>query len=232
MFVTMPVIRLHTPALGVFSLRQSQLDKKQIQTKYEEFARWYDFGGGITEFLAVRRLRQRLLQRASGEVLEIGVGTGKNLPYYPRARHITAVDLSPAMLQLPRKRAMRLSLDVDFLIMDAEALAFPDQSFDTVVDSLSLCTIPDPVVALREMARVCRADGCILLVEHGRSSHGWLGRWQDRRADRHAEKLCCRWNLNPLDLIRQAQLPPIKVHRTFLGIFWMLEVGPRAKPVR
>lgn len=204
------------------------MDKKEIQRKYEEFARWYDFGEAMTEFLAVGRLRQRLLQQASGKVLEIAAGTGKNLGYYPRICRITAVDLSPAMLQLARKRAMRLNLDVDFLVMDAEALAFPDQSFDTVVDSLSLCTIPDPVVALREMARVCRWDGRILLVEHGRSSHEWLGRWQDRRADRHVEKLCCRWNQNPLDLVRQAQLLPTRVHRTFLGIFWMFEVSPKA----
>jgi ubiquinone/menaquinone biosynthesis C-methylase UbiE len=204
------------------------MDKKEIQRKYEEFARWYDFGEAMTEFLAVRRLRQRLLQQAYGRVLEIAAGTGKNLGYYPRTCRITAVDLSPAMLQLARKRAMRLNLDVDFLVMDAEALAFPDQSFDTVVDSLSLCTIPDPVVALREMARVCRRDGRILLVEHGRSSHEWLGRWQDHRADRHVEKLCCRWNQNPLDLVRQAQLLPTRVHRTFLDIFWMLEVSPKA----
>src|SRR5712692_7732019 len=109
------------------------MDKKEIQRKYKEFARWYDFGETIPELLAVRRLRQQLLQRASGNVLEIGVGTGKNLTYYPRTCHITAVDLSPAMLQLAGKRAMRLSLDVDFLLMDAEELAFPDQSFDTVV---------------------------------------------------------------------------------------------------
>jgi len=208
------------------------MDKKEIQRKYKEFARWYDFGQGFTEFLAVRRLRHRLLQRASGRVLEIGVGTGKNLPHYPRTCHITAVDLTPEMLHLACKRAVRLSLDVDFLVMDAETLAFPDQSFDTVVDSLSLCTIPDPVLALREMARVCRPDGHILLVEHGRSSQEWLGRWQDRRADRHAEKLCCRWNLNPLDLVRQAQLLPVGVHRTFLGIFWMLVVGPEGKATR
>jgi hypothetical protein len=80
------------------------------------------------------------------------------------------------------------------------------------------------------MARVCRADGQILLAEHGRSSHEWLGPWQDRRADRHAEKLCCRWNLNPLDLLHQAELLPTGVYRTFLGIFWMLEVRPKAKP--
>ncbi len=204
------------------------MDKREIQRKYKEFARWYDFGEAVTGFLAVRRLRQRLLQEASGKVLEIAVGTGKNLAYYPRTCRITAVDLSPEMLQLARNRAMRLRLDIDFLVMDAEALGFPDQSFDTVVDSLSLCTIPDPVVALREMARVCRRDGRILLVEHGRSSHEWLGRWQDRRADRHVEKLCCRWNQNPLDLIRQAELLPTRVRRTFLGIFWTLEVSPKA----
>lgn len=200
------------------------MDKKGIQRKYEEFARWYDFGETIPEFLAVRRLRRELLQQASGRVLEVGVGTGKNLPHYPQTCHITAVDLSPAMLQLACKRAMKLRLGVDFLVMDAEALAFPDHSFDTVVDSLSLCTIPDPVAALREMSRVCCRDGQILLVEHGRSSHEWLGRWQDRRAPRHIEKFGCRWNQDPLDLLGKAELVATRVRRTFLGIFWMLEV--------
>ena len=91
------------------------MDNKEIQRKYEEFARWYDFGEAMTEFLAVRRLRQRLLQQAYGRVLEIAAGTGKNLGYYPRTCRITAVDLSPAMLRLARKRAVRLNLDVDFL---------------------------------------------------------------------------------------------------------------------
>lgn len=200
--------------------------KEQIRRKYNKFAPWYDLVEGVVEILGLRRLRQRLLQRASGKVLEIAVGTGKNLRYYPKSCQITAVDFSPAMLQLACKRADRLGLNGRFLVMDAEVLAFCDQRFDTVVSSLTLCTFPDPVRALQEMARVCRADGRILLLEHGRSDREWLGRWQDRRAARHAKALGCCWNRGPLDLVRQAGLKPIAAQRIFLGIFHLIETVP------
>lgn len=181
---------------------------------------------GIPEVVGMRKLRRRTLQRASGMVLEIAVGTGRNLRYYPRACKITAVDASEAMLEVARKKAARQGLTIPFLVMDAEALAFPDPCFDTVVSSLSLCTFPDPVAALREMARVCRPNGRILLLEHGRSDREWLGRWQDRRADRHAKALGCRWNREPLDLVRQAGLKLIAAQRIFFGIMHLLEAMP------
>ena len=115
---------------------------------------------------------------------------------------------------------------IRFLTMDAETLAFPDRCFDTVVSSLTVCTFPEPAAALREMARVCRPDGRILLLEHGRSDVEWLGRWQDHRADRHAKALGCRWNREPLDLVRQAGLKLIASQRLFFGIFHLLEAVP------
>ena len=130
------------------------------------------------------------------------------------------------MLEIARQRGIALGLHTAFLVMDGESLAFSDQSFDTVVDSLTLCTFPDPVAALQEMARVCRTDGHILLLEHGRSNHGWLGQWQDRQADRHARKLGCRWNREPLDLVSQAGLTVISCRRTFLGIFHEIKAKP------
>ncbi len=200
--------------------------KAETMKQYEKFAPWYDLVLGILEFLGVKNLRRRLLHGASGRVLEIAVGTGKNLQYYSGGCKITAVDLSPAMLEIARKRGIALSLHAAFLVMDGETLAFRDQSFDTVVDSLTLCTFPDPVVALREMARVCRTDGRILLLEHGRSEQGWLGHWQDRKADHHARKLGCRWNREPLDLVSQAGLTLISSRRTVLGIFHEIEAKP------
>lgn len=200
--------------------------KQEILQKYEAFARWYDLAELLPEVLGLRSLRQRLLGRASGAVVEVAVGTGRNLPYYPQSCQLTAVDLSSAMLTIARKRATKLGLPVSFEIMDVEKLAFPDQTFDTVVDTLGLCTFPDPVAALREMARVCRPDGRILLLEHGRSDREWLGRWQDRRADNHAKRLGCRWNREPLDLVRQAGLKAVSAQRTFLGMFHLLEAIP------
>ena len=206
--------------------------KQEIRQKYEKFARWYDLMEGVPEVLGVRRLRHRLLQRASGKVLEIAVGTGRNLRYYPKTCKITAVEFSEAMLEVARNKAARLGLTIPVLVMDGEALAFTDQCFDTVVSSLSLCTFPDPTTALREMARVCRADGRILLLEHGRSDREWLGRWQDRRADRHAKALGCRWNREPLDLVRRAGLKLVTTQRLFFGIMHLLEAMPSdAAPV-
>jgi ubiquinone/menaquinone biosynthesis C-methylase UbiE len=142
---------------------------REISEKYDRFARWYDWVEGVPDLLGVSKLRRRLLRRASGKILEVAVGTGKNLDYYPRDCRIIAVDVSIEVLKQAWQRAAKLSIDVSFLLMDAENLAFPDHSFDTVVSSLATCTFSNPVAALKEMARVCRTDGKILLLEHGRS---------------------------------------------------------------
>jgi ubiquinone/menaquinone biosynthesis C-methylase UbiE len=200
--------------------------QEEIRRKYNQFARWYDLVEGVPEVCGISQLRRELLRRASGQVLEVAVGTGKNLRYYPKSCQIISLDLSPAMLAKARKRADRLGLNVTLREMDAETLAFPDHSFDTVVDTLALCTFPNPVVVLREMARVCRSDGRVLLLEHGRSDRQWLGGWQDRHAGSHAKRLCCHWNREPLDLLRQAGLTLSAARRTFFGIFHILEVIP------
>lgn len=202
------------------------LTSREISEKYNRFARWYDWVEGVPEVLGVRRLRRRLLQRASGRVLEVAVGTGKNLSYYPEGCRIIGVDVSAKMLNIARHRAAKLLIDVSFLLADAEALPFRDKSFDTVVSSLTTCTFPNPVAALREMAHVCRTGGKILLLEHGRSDHEWLGRWQDRREDRHARQLGCHWNREPLKLAHEAGLMVVRAYRTFFGIFHVVEAEP------
>jgi ubiquinone/menaquinone biosynthesis C-methylase UbiE len=200
---------------------------RDISEKYDRFARWYDWVEGIPDLLGVGRLRRSLLSRASGRVLEVAVGTGKNLPYYPDGCRITAMDLSSEMLNVARERAAKLSMYVSFSLADAETLPFPDHSFDTVVSSLSGCTFPNPARAVREMARVCRTGGKILLLEHGRSDREWLGHWQDRHADRFAEPLGCHWNREPLELVEHAALKVVRARRTFFGIFHQIEAVPR-----
>jgi len=202
------------------------MTKEQIRQTYDRIAHWYDLIEAVPEFLGVRRLRYEILQRASGRVLDIAAGTGKNLRYYPETCQITAADMSSAMLEISRRRANSLGLDITFLMMDAEAIGLQDKSFDTVVSSLTLCTFPAPVAALQEMARVCRTNGRILLVEHGRSDYERLGRWQDRRADRHAAKVGCHWNREPLEMVLKAGLKLIYARRTFFGIFHLIEAIP------
>ena len=139
------------------------------------------------------------------------------------------MDLSSEMLNVARERAARLSIDIGFSLVDAEVLPFADHSFDTVVSSLSACTLPNPALAFQEMARVCRTGGKILLLEHGRSDREWLARFQDRHADRFAEPLGCHWNREPLGLIRDAGLKIIQGRRNFFGIFHRIEAEPGAR---
>ena len=117
---------------------------RDISAKYDRFARWYDRLEGILNLLGLSRLRRMLLRQASGKVLEVAVGTGKNLSYYPPDCRIIALDLSKGMLSVARRRAAKLSMHVFFSLADAEALPFSDKSFDAVVSSLSTCTFSDP----------------------------------------------------------------------------------------
>jgi ubiquinone/menaquinone biosynthesis C-methylase UbiE len=201
----------------------------EVSQKYDRFARWYDWVEGVPDLLGVSRLRRRLLRRTYGRVLEVAVGTGRNLPYYRPGCRIIAVDLSREMLNVARRRAATLSMDISFLVGDAEALPFSDHSFDTVVSSLSTCTFPEPVIALQEFARVCRTGGKILLLEHGRSDREWLGRFQDRRADRFAKQLGCHWNREPLELTKSAGLKMVKSQRSFFGVFHRIEAETGAR---
>lgn len=107
--------------------------------------------------------------RATGETLEVAVGTGLNLPFYGPDVRLTAIDLSPAMLEIARKRAAELGREADMREGDAHQLPFEDASFDSVVCTLSLCNIPDPDRAVGEMKRVLRPGGRLILVDHIRS---------------------------------------------------------------
>ena len=190
----------------------------ELQTKWERASRWYDLAVGPLELLIFRRLRVRLLRSAVGRVLEVGAGTGVNLRHYPPGVDIVSVDLSAAMLARARSRGAS-----KIAVMDAGRLAFRDASFDVVVSTLATCTFPDPVEALREMRRVCRPGGRILLLEHGRSTRPRVAAWQDRRAAKHAAYLGCWWNREPLDHVRRAGLEPRSTARTFLGMVHVIQ---------
>ena len=113
--------------------------------------------------------REWVCARAEGEVLEIAVGTGRNLPHYPDDVRLTGIDSVPAMLDVARRRAVELGRPVDSRLGDGQALEFEDATFDTVVCTLSLCTIPDDRAAVAEVRRVLRPSGRFVLLEHVRS---------------------------------------------------------------
>ena len=204
------------------------LTKDELQQRYDNLAAGYSQGMWVENYIfGVRRLRASLMIKATGKVLDVACGTGENFPYFKAATDVTAIDLSPQMLETARTRAEKLRLKVDCRLVDAEALEFPDRSFDTVVSALSTCTFPDPVAALREMGRVCRVDGRILLLEHGRSRLNWLAHHQDRNAHQHFQKAGCRWNQQPLELVQAAGLRIVSTQRMFFGIFYAIEAVPK-----
>ena len=124
-----------------------------------------------------------------------------------------------------RRARQELGRPIQTLTMDASALQFPDDSFDAVVSALATCTFADPIAALKEMERVCKPDGRILLLEHGRSRVRWLGRYQDRRAHSHFQAAGCRWNQEPVEIVKAAGLEILSADRSFFGVFHTMEVA-------
>lgn len=143
----------------------------RIRRLYDDRAATYDRSLGIAERLTLGPFRRLFGSRLRGETLDVAIGSGLNLPFYsPHVTRAVGVDLSLEMLRQASQRAAELTRPLALVQADAEALPFPDASFDTVAISLALCTIPNPEAALRELARVCRPDGRIVLLEHVRST--------------------------------------------------------------
>jgi ubiquinone/menaquinone biosynthesis C-methylase UbiE len=139
---------------------------ERLRRYWDKHARSYDRQMAFLERRLLGDGRQWVCSQASGEVLEVAVGTGRNLAFYPRGVRLTGIDFSPEMLRLARRQAERLGREVDLRLGDAQALDLPAGSFDTVVCTLSLCAIPDERRALAEMRRVLRPGGRLLLLDH------------------------------------------------------------------
>lgn len=135
--------------------RETSLTRK----RYNRTSKFYD----LMDRVIKPDLRAKVIGQASGKVLEVGVGTGKNLAYYPVGCEVTGIDLSPGMLAKAGERLKKEKITVTLLEMDAQNLDFPDEYFDTVVATCVFCSVPDPVKGLQEIKRVCKEHGKIIL---------------------------------------------------------------------
>lgn len=138
----------------------------RTRARYDRNARFYDLMESVVEG-KFSSWREELWSRVQGkQVLEIGVGTGKNIPYYPAGGEVIAIDLSPKMLEQARKKAASEGADVKLLEADAQELPFPDANFDTAIATFVFCSVPDSVLGLKELRRVLAPGGQLLLLEH------------------------------------------------------------------
>ncbi len=154
------------------------------RARYNRIAPLYDWIESIIE-LRYQRWRRRFWQEVTqafpngAQLLEVGVGTGKNMRFWPEGAKITAIDLAPGMLQRARKRAHRMGINAQLELADSQALKYPDNSFDSAAATFVFCSVPDPVQGLRELKRTVRPGGYVFLMEHVRAPKLILRRIMD-----------------------------------------------------
>lgn len=164
-----------------FTVQTDYIELSELTRKrYNRIAPIYDLMEWFVERASFRKWRTMLWDQVDGdEVLEIGVGTGKNILYYPSNAQVTSIDLSEVMMSYAKRQAKELSREVNFQLMDVETLTFPDNSFDTAVASFVFCSVPRPVAGLGEIGRVVKPGGDIWLLEHVRINRPIIGLLMD-----------------------------------------------------
>ena len=181
------------------------------------FSKFYDALMAPFEKIKLKQLRKPLIASLRGKILEIGAGTGNNMEYYSKGVDLTFTDISKEMVEKEKKRANRFEIKAEFSVMPAEKLKFKNNSFDTVVATLVLCSVDDPVKALREMKRVCKKGGVIVLLEHVRSSNEYIASFQKLVLPLFHAVAGCNPYRNTLWSVRKAGLKPISVKNVWMG---------------
>jgi ubiquinone/menaquinone biosynthesis C-methylase UbiE len=192
------------------------------RTRYSRIAPIYDLLEVLAE-VGFKPMRERLWQMlnerlpTTARILEVGVGTGKNIPFWPTNKRMTAIDLTPGMLQQAARRANALDRQARFGIDDAQSLSFQSNSFDGAAASFVFCSVPDPVLGLEELKRVVRPGGSIMLLEHVRSKNRWLGKLMDLLNPIVVRIVGANINRDTLENVRHAGLQIDQVENLAMG---------------
>jgi ubiquinone/menaquinone biosynthesis C-methylase UbiE len=198
------------------------------QQKYDRNSRLYNLVEFPMELLWYRRWRRQLFNKIKeGRVLEVGIGTGKNLRYYRQRFWAVGVDLSAGMLA--KAKPLATAKDVSLAQMDVENLAFPDDTFDTILATFVFCSVPDPIRGLREIRRTLRPDGQMLLIEHVLPKNPVLARVFDVLDSLTATLTGVHINRKTSDNIRRAGFELIQERNLLLTIFRLLVAKPPGK---
>jgi ubiquinone/menaquinone biosynthesis C-methylase UbiE len=197
------------------------------QKRYDRRAFLYDFLEAPIERFRFGSWRSRLFSWIEGKrILEVGIGTGKNLPYYPKGVKLTAIDLSSRMLEQAQRKVADLNIEVSFLQMDVQQLAFSDRRFDTVLGTFVFCSVPDPVAGLKEVRRVCKPGGRLLLLEHMRPGNALLGLMFDLLNPLVVRMMGANINRRTMENIRKAGWKTLVDERMSSDIVRLIEAEP------
>jgi methyltransferase OMS1 len=201
------------------------------QEIFDQGAFSYDNEIGTDELvMGLLLMRRFLLRNAKGKVLETAAGSGRNIKYYPSKCAVTMIDSSPKMLAIAAKKVKDLNGDQRkkfccYTTSNDSTLPFDDRSFDTVVDTFGLCSYEDPVEGLKEMSRVLKPGGSMLLLEHGRSHYEFLNTILDNSAYKHAKRWGCWFNRDMDTIFEEAGLNIRTQYRFHFGTTWYVIVN-------
>lgn len=204
-------------------MKSSKSVTEQTKKRYDRISAIYDLLDKIT---VPHQMRKKAVSLARGSVLEVGVGTGINLPLFSQDSTLTGIDLSSKMLQKARARAQALNIQVNLLQMDLQQLDFPDNNFDTVLATCVFCSVPDPVLGLQEVRRVCKRDGQVVLLEHMRSEIPLLGLFMDILNPLVVRTIGNNINRRTVDNIKKAGLNIKRVENLKADIYKLVVASP------
>ncbi len=204
------------------ALSVTAVENDFVAKVYENLAWAYDYTFGPTLHAGRIQAIQKMGIKPGDRVLEVGVGTGINASLYPRDCAVTGIDLSDAMLEKAHERVARKGIsNVRLLQMDAAKMRFPDNSFDIVYAPYLISVVPDPVAVAREMRRVCRPGGRIIVLNHFRSASR-IGAWMERLIAPFTLYLGFKSDLDLPGFLTQAELKPVSIEKVNVPRIWSL----------
>jgi ubiquinone/menaquinone biosynthesis C-methylase UbiE len=200
---------------------------EKIKARYDRISPYYDHMELLLEKVAFSRWRRKVFDSLDGDtILEVGVGTGKNLDFYPVGKRIAAIDFSQGMLSRARRKVESKGVKVDLVDMDIQDLRFRDQSFDTVFGTFVFCSVPDPIRGLREIKRVCKGFGKIILLEHVRPGSTLLGKIFDLLNPITVKFMGVNINRNTVANIQRAGLNVLEEKNLFRDVVKFVVANP------
>lgn len=193
-----------------------------IRKRYNRNAYVYDY----MDIIIRDKWRKQIYEGLTGEILEVGVGTGRNIPFYPANAHITGIDFSENMLERAIKRLKEYKANAKLILMDAQEMDFPNNSFDAVVTTCVFCTVPDPLKGFSEIKRVIKPNGEIRMLEHMRSDQPIMGKMMDMINPLVVGAIGTNINRDTMNIIKEAGLVVKDEYRIMGSMYRMLKLSP------